>query len=54
MNTATTEAPVFCPAPRHFKVVVKNLKLPEPVNPVVATGTSGSSSPKSPKSPIKK
>jgi hypothetical protein len=31
MNTATTEAPVFCPAPRHFKVVVKKLKLPAPV-----------------------
>jgi hypothetical protein len=38
MNTAT-DAPVFCPAPRHFKVVVKNLKLPAPIQPVVATGT---------------
>lgn len=46
MNS-TTDAPVFCPAPRNFKVVVKNLKLPAaaaPVKPVVASGKGTTSS----------
>jgi len=47
MNTTTDalDTPVFCPVPRHFKVVVKKLKLPAPVNPVI-TLPPPSSSPK--------
>lgn len=32
MNPITPDAPVFCAAPRNFKVVVKNLKLPVAVS----------------------